>query len=887
MAVVKRISINGDVALDHLTWEVEAFEVCPYQHNTTEKAENNWKLYKGYRRVTRKGGAVLLAEFIKASIDELPMQTRPEVEIFKPEIEQNDSHISDIIQSQCILSFFENSNKRKDEKPPVRRISRFCGFIGPGEVPPGLRKIVDDPDSADIILLDDAGNSFRDREEYWPRALRDFLDKKPLVVLKMSRPLFRGSLFFYCLEKLPDLTILIINGNDLRDLGVKISRQLSWEQTIHDFLWNLLHNPKLAHLRSFSHFIIRFGLDGALYCYKYQDQWAAKFYYSHTGSENEFQASFEGTMQGYNNAFIGGLVQCLVRLNNSKDDLIPKPELDLIGDGIRTAICAERRLLKIGFTYEKDGPNYPFESIYNNIEDDLNLISSFPVPSHVSESTDSWTILEELTQKRLDSIAFNLVEYGSDPLLEKVPIQSYGPLKVIDRNEIESYQSIKNLIVEYLKRDSKITPLSIAVFGAPGSGKSFGISKLAESIAKDKIKKIEFNMTQFSSPQDLVNAFHRIRDCSLTGKIPLVFFDEFDVTYREPLGWLKYFLAPMQDGEFVDQGFRHPIGKSIFIFAGGTRHTFQEFCQYGQQNNSQDHISSHGCTFNQEFQNVKGPDFLSRLRGYINIKGIDSKGPEDRLFIIRRALILRNLLESSAPGIIRKGGHACIDSGILSAFLRVKKFKHGVRSMVAIIEMSMISKLKSYEQASLPVVDQLELHVDAKEFLTFVESEVLTLVLFGQALEDISRAIHEKYREDNKSRLPQNDPSMLPWDQLTIDLQESNRQQAINIPEKLRAVNHAMIPKIQSDILPFSFTLDEIEKLAEQEHIRFVDERKKAGWKLGPKRDPINKISPFLVPWNKLDEPTKDIDRKTVTAISEIIDKAGFQIIALPGERGC
>ncbi|MBK8280226.1 MAG: hypothetical protein IPK94_09000 [Saprospiraceae bacterium] len=58
---------------------------------------------------------------------------------------------------------------------------------------------------------------------------------------------------------------------------------------------------------------------------------------------------------------------------------------------------------------------------------------------------------------------------------------------------------------------------------------------------------------------------------STSGKTPLIFFDEFDTAYNsKALGWIQYFLAPMQDGVFKDGEKLHPLGKAIFVFAGGT-----------------------------------------------------------------------------------------------------------------------------------------------------------------------------------------------------------------------------------------------------------------------------------------------------------------------------
>jgi hypothetical protein len=147
-----------------------------------------------------------------------------------------------------------------------------------------------------------------------------------------------------------------------------------------------------------------------------------------------------------------------------------------------------------------------------------------------------------------------------------VPWGQFGELLTVDRQEIESYRSIRNLVGEYARQKKVSRPLSIAVFGTPGSGKSFGVTEMAKSLLPDQIVTITFNLSQFDSPIDLLSALHQVRDIGLSGKIPLVFWDEFDTSLGEtPLGWLRYFLAPMQDGKFQEAHISHPIGRAILF----------------------------------------------------------------------------------------------------------------------------------------------------------------------------------------------------------------------------------------------------------------------------------------------------------------------------------
>jgi hypothetical protein len=154
----------------------------------------------------------------------------------------------------------------------------------------------------------------------------------------------------------------------------------------------------------------------------------------------------------------------------------------------------------------------------------------------------------------------------------------------------------------------------------PGSGKSFAVEQLAESMS---LEMKVFNLSQFADVKELEGAFHQVRDEVLRGKTPVVFWDEFD---SQAYKWLQYLLAPMQDGKFQEGQITHPIGKCIFIFAGGTSYTFNTFgIEKPKEPISKEDIDlkNYEIALNSynDFILKKGPDFKSRLSGYLDIQG--------------------------------------------------------------------------------------------------------------------------------------------------------------------------------------------------------------------------------------------------------------------------
>jgi hypothetical protein len=386
-----------------------------------------------------------------------------------------------------------------------------------------------------------------------------------------------------------------------------------------------------------------------------------------------------------------------------------------------------------------------------------------------------------------------------------------------------------------------------------------------------------FNLSQFDDPDAVTEALHQVRDTSLRGKLPLVFWDEFDTTLAtaggpQPLGWLRHFLSPMQDGEFQDGQVTHPVGPAVFVFAGGTSARMQDFAEPVT-----DKLN--------EFVAAKGPDFVSRLKGYVNVRGPDPSADleTDPSYLIRRAVLLRSLLMGAADQICHQQDDIDvlnIDTGVLRGLLLTKSYRHGARSLESVIAMSALSGRKRFERSALPSEIQLELHVHTRDFLDLVHR----LDLEGKLLEQLAEANHVIYCAD---RLAEGDSwsepgddylllhpllkqyagrqriadrtnsSLVSYEALAEHLKEENRDFVRDIPSKLAAVGYVM-RQARSGEPPLKLSEEEEELLAEQEHQRWLNDRLAAGWSWAPgPKDPQAHTNPAIRPWGKMNGPQR------------------------------
>ena len=607
----------------------------------------------------------------------------------------------------------------------------------------------------------------------------------------------------------------------LRQLDFLITRETSYERTVDDFLLQLAVNDSLRELRQRQDMVILLNEEGAL----------------------------------------------------------------IREDGVWTLMYTPTRGEKRNLDADAD-----LYAVYQALEEKYNqgTVCKMPVPQRSLKALVShfspFCILDEFCQTQNGgylAVAQEIVLEGPDRLFRNVPVCRYRDLSTVDLDEIENYHAIKTLMGEYiyaydhpLQPGKAPKPISVAVFGPPGSGKSFGVKQIAKSLDRFRISSL--NLSQYRSSAEMFAAL----DAALVyegNSIPLIFFDEFDSELDGiSRGWLKYFLAPMQDGEYTLDGRTLSIPGAVFVFAGGTAPSFPEFLPDDEESTV-------------AFQRVKGPDFVSRLKGILNIKGPNPVSVTDRRHIIRRALLLRNLFERQAQNFYNtETGRVNISRRLLRALLRVSEFRHGSRSMEFIVGMSRKAGISRYTPSCLPLAEQLDIHLDVTDFMSKLSFEQL----MGDMVDQYARIAHESYRseriehainfgmpQDEIKRI-QSEDRMADWDDLSELYKENKRSQIRYLGERFDRFNTGIGLR---PILPGAAdTLSELygpvlEQLSVLEHQRWMLDKQANGWSLG-KLDVQLRKHPDMLPYEELDESVKDYVRVSVRNIPAYLKAIGYEL---------
>lgn len=674
-----RILATGDVTVDWSFVELSG--------STGDPLSMAWAWNEGIdvRAVRSVGGSARVGDMLAA----MAARGGGEVEVIGPELPPE--ALSSPLDTRVTRTFSSVGRfpRSTADRTAVLRIQRFWGRH-PSESFSSFTPPLEG--SVDVVAINDLALDYRQRPDEW----RAWEEAKPrAVIVSTMGPFEDNPLLDHLLDQWADRLTVVIQANDLRMAGAAVGLPLSWERTAEEVDAAVRAGPMGRAARV----VVQLELSGALVLDR---GGGTTLVFDPSVPEGAWMRQRAGTMPGYPLCYVTALA-----LPSAKDE-----EFNAV-EAVRRGVQATRVLLSegLGEVTETDlALAFPMDAVAKALTEDP---ADIHATLHPRPDGSTSIIASAIDESALADAAMKLALGGPASLPAGVPVERVGNWSSVDRREIETLRGVGNVIDEYvsLYRAGGVVPrpLSVAVFGPPGAGKSFAVKETIGQKVAGGVKTLEFNLSQFAGDHELPPAFHQVRDAVLEQHLPLVFWDEFDTPLDgSELGWLRHFLAPMQDGKFRENGAFHPLGPAIFVFAGGTASSFAEFSSLRDERAE---------------KVAKKPDFISRLRGFVDILGPNKSHADDTAVVLRRALLLRSLLLRKEPQLIARGGGQTlrIDPRVLRAFLLVDRYRHGARSMEAIIDMSQLAGSLCFERSSLPAPHLLEIHVDAQEFLGLTE----------------------------------------------------------------------------------------------------------------------------------------------------------------------
>ena len=960
-----KIIITGDVALDTNIYKGSRItpEINKYGTLIKERKGGSYLLYEIYSKVHTKI-ANLLPEKIRSLEGELEkLKDKPEdseklkirrekleklkkLELFecqyglKQEIfEQTEFPAS--LKTFATWDFIEKFNVPKTyhtvfgEKTSAWKVTEMIGW-GQNknkEIDAAIKPIehlyynyiLSENQNPEFIVFDDGGNNFRNEPKAWTGLLYETSGddnneknarKISQIILKTAYSLSHGKLISDLTSGFKNKLTIITSIDEIRKEDVLISKGVSWEQTALDLVYELQNNRAINKLLHCKRLIVKLQSEGALYLEMDENGEILKCRISFDPEHLEGQWVKSEKIEGD----VFGLMSCFTAaVTYGYADALLNGDVDSINmeATITRALSAIRRFKIKGHGKDEIKPDFPYDGICSEIlSPGSQYASAFvPIPrSNINREeflSQNWTILEgnyypsmNVKPEPLFDAAFRLALYGNKELAN-TPFLKINGLTTYDRREIEAMRNVKNLIGDYLVEKKPGKPLSLGVFGMPGSGKSFAVKQLAKSL---ELPFLEFNLSQFNDG-DLEGAFHLVRDKVLEGTPPIVFWDEFD---SQAYKWLQYLLAPMQDGKFQAGQIIHPIGKSIFIFAGGTSYTFETF---GIQkpgkpitNNLLD-IKDYEVTLHNynDFLLKKGPDFKSRLSGYLNIQGpnqlekLDNLGKvmqdanghivyneDDIQYPVRRALFIRGLCGKKDNEELK------IDYGLLHALIKNRKYTHGSRSLEKMINYLSTKNSSKLQRSNLPSVSILNMLV-SKDFIGLLDEDKF----FEFQAFKIAPQIHQnwiKIGDKQGWKLEYHkDYNFLPSHMKDENIAAARRIQ--QVLDALKPEKHLSIVPVEEVEFYEKVDFQEIikndtymERMAIEEHKGWVDTKEKADWQFSKDRNDDKKLHNCIIGWDEektgddgtvviLSDKDKNKDKDAIKNYPDILKEAGFVII--------
>lgn len=154
----------------------------------------------------------------------------------------------------------------------------------------------------------------------------------------------------------------------------------------------------------------------------------------------------------------------------------------------------------------------------------------------------------------------------------------------------------------------------------------------------------------------------------------------------------------------------------------------------------------------------------------------------------------------------------------------------------------------------------------------------LPMILERETVERLARGVWEGYVAHRvRDGLPVEYGS---FEDQPDDLRESCLAQARHMREKVEMLGYEIVAArdCPGTLRVGELSGPQVEYLAEMEHERWVREREAAGWTYGAEKDVERRVSPYLVPWEELEDAVREYDREPVRELVALIESVGLAL---------
>lgn len=143
-------------------------------------------------------------------------------------------------------------------------------------------------------------------------------------------------------------------------------------------------------------------------------------------------------------------------------------------------------------------------------------------------------------------------------------------------------------------------------------------------------------------------------------------------------------------------------------------------------------------------------------------------------------------------------------------------------------------------------------------------------------LEKLAARIHELYNQKQLELFPEKPLEYPTFSELPDSLKYSNLRQAKKISDKIQYMGWEIRPLASKGKVIEKIRKETVEILAKIEHEDWVKERIASGWILGQTKDSEKKVSPYLIPYEELNDEIKNYDRDTIRNIPDLLKLIGM-----------